>query len=133
MQDQTNIDIIKEIFREFNAGNVPGVLKHFDQEIEWVRPGAPEIPFAGTFKGFQEVGRMFRLVNENIRVRSFDPGKLFSNEDSVVVLGTDTVDVIPTGKTYTTDSVQVFKFRDKKIIHVQAYIDTLMIYKTFQP
>ena len=51
----------------------------------------------------------------------------------VVVLGYDTAEVIATGKYYTSTWVQAFTLKDSKIIHVQAYFDTLTIAHAFHP
>jgi ketosteroid isomerase-like protein len=49
------------------------------------------------------------------------------------VLGHDIAEVIATGKTYSTEWVQAFTFKDGKIIHVQVYIDTKLIADAFLP
>jgi ketosteroid isomerase-like protein len=51
----------------------------------------------------------------------------------VVVLGSDTAEVIATGKSYTSTWVQAFTLQDSKILHVQVYFDTLTIANAFHP
>ena len=129
----TNIEIIQEVYKNFGQGNVAGVLAHFDKDVVWERPGVPDIPFGGTFKGHEGMVKFLTLVAQNIRIKSFVPKQFLSNNDTVVVIGDDTAEVIPTGKNYTTNWIQLFTLKDGKIIGGRAYIDTLHIAKAFQP
>jgi len=127
-----NLQIVKEVYRLFGERNIPAVLNYFDKDIEFVRPGNADIPFAGTFTGTDGLIRMFAVISQSIRLRSFIPEKFFTNENMVVVLGSDTAEVITTAKSYTSTWVQAFTLKDQKIIHVQVYMDTLTIAKAFQ-
>jgi uncharacterized protein len=133
MDDLTNLQVIQQVYQNFAEGNIAAVLSFFDKDVVWVRPGEPDIPFAGTFKGIEGIGRMLSLVAHNINIKSFVPQQFFNNGDTIVVIGYDSADVIATGKTYTSDWIQVFKLKNKKIIHVQVYMDSLFIAKAFQP
>ena len=126
-----NLQIVKEVYRLFGEKNIPAVLSYFDKEIEFVRPGNADIPFAGTFKGIDGLIQMFTLINQSIRLKAFTPENFFYNENKVVVLGSDTAEVISTGKSYNSTWVQAFTLKDNKIIHVQVYLDTLTIANAF--
>lgn len=128
-----NVQIVQQVYKAFSEGNVAAVLSFFDKDVEWIRPGEPDIPFSGTFKGIKEMGKFFTLVAQNVRIKEFYPKQFFSNGDTVVVIGEDTAEAIPTGKSYTTHWVQVFTLKDQKIIHGRAFIDTLQVAKAFQP
>jgi ketosteroid isomerase-like protein len=126
-----NLQIVKEVYRLFGERNIPAVLLHFDKDIQFIRPGNADIPFAGTFKGIDGLIQMFTLINQSIRLKAFTPENFFSNENMIVVLGSDTAEVIATGKSYTSAWVQAFTLKDDKIIHVQVYLDTLTIANAF--
>jgi ketosteroid isomerase-like protein len=127
-----NLQIVKEVYRLFADRDIPAVLNYFDKDIEFVRPGNADIPFAGTFKGRDGLIKMFTVINQSIRLKSFIPEHFFSNENMVVVIGSDTAEAIATGKSYTSTWVQAFTLKDQKIVHVQVYIDTQSIAKAFQ-
>ena len=133
MDNANNRQIIEQMYRNYAAGNMSAIIACFDKDIIWERPGAPYILFSGTFNGINEVTKMFALQAITISIKSFLPQKICTNDDTVVVLGHDTVDVIATGKTYSTNWVQAFTFKDGKIIHVQVYIDTKTIADSFLP
>jgi ketosteroid isomerase-like protein len=76
--------------------------------------------------------KFLTLVSQTIKIDSFVPKQFLGNRDTVVVMGEDTAHVISTGKSYTTNWIQVFILKDQKIVHGRAYIDTLQIAKAFQ-
>jgi ketosteroid isomerase-like protein len=127
----SNQQIIEQMFNNYAAGNMAAVLSCFDKDIIWERPGAPFIPFSGIFKGIEEVTKMFAVQATTISIKEFVPEKICTNNDTVVVLGHDVAYVIETGKTYSTDWVQAYIFKDEKIIEVQVYLDTKAIADAF--
>jgi ketosteroid isomerase-like protein len=126
-----NLQVVKEVYRLFGERNVPALLAYFDKDIEFVRPGNADIPFAGTFNGTEGLIKMFTIISQSIKLKAFTPENFFTNENKVVVLGSDTAEVISTGKSYTSTWVQAFTLNDGKIIHVQVYLDTLTIANAF--
>ena len=127
-----NVQIVQQVYKYFSEKNIAGVLSFFDKDVEWVRPGEPDIPFSGTFKGIEEMVKFFTLVAENVRIKEYYPKHFFSDNDNVVVIGEDTAQAVATGKSYTTQWVQHFVLRDGKIIYGRAFIDTLQVAKAFQ-
>ncbi len=119
------------MFHNYASGNMSAVLACFDKDIVWSRPGAPFIPFSGTFTGIEEVTKMFAVQATTISIQKFLPEKICTNDDTVVVLGNDEANVIATGKTYATKWVQAFTLKDEKIIDVQVYLDTKAIADAF--
>ena len=133
MDKRSNQQILEETYRNFAAGNMSAVLSSFDKDIIWERPGAPVIPFSGIFKGIDEVTRMFAIVASTINIKTFLPDRICTNDDTVVVLGHDLVEVIATGKAYSTNWAQAFTFKNGKIVYVQVYLDTKSIAEAFSP
>lgn len=131
MRNEDNQQIIENMFKNYAAGNMSAVLSCFDKDVIWVRPGAPDIPFSGTFKGLEEVMKMFAIQASVISIKEFIPEKICTNDDTVVVLGHDYVDVNSTGKTYSTHWVQSYIFRDGKITNVEVYMDTKAVADAF--
>lgn len=131
MDNVSNLQIIQDMYKNYAAGNMSAVLACFDKDVIWERPGAPFIPFSGIFKGIEEVTKMFAVQATALSIKKFLPEKICTNEDTVVVLGHDIVDVVATGKTYSTNWVQSFTLKDGKIIHVRVYLDTKTIADAF--
>jgi uncharacterized protein len=133
MDNITNRQIIEDAYKNYAAGNMSAVLACFDKDIIWERPGAPFIPFSGIFIGIDKVTKMFAIQATTLSIKKFTPEKICTNEDTVVAMGHDAVEVIATGKEYSSDWVQAFTFKDKKIIHVRVYLDTKTIADAFLP
>lgn len=133
MDKSSNLQIVQQLYQCYAAGNMQGMMAFFDPAVVWLEPGAPDIPFAGTFNGLAALGQMFALEAKNIQVKSFVPKSFCASGDLVVVQGNDNTKVIPTGKTYSTAWVQAFTFQNSKIIQVQVYMDTHAIALAFQP
>ena len=133
MDNLSNRQIIEDMYKNYAEGNMSAVLSCFDKDVIWERPGAPFIPFSGTFKGIEEVTKMFAIQAATLSIKKFIPEKICTNEDTVVVLGHDEVDVTATGKTYSTSWVQSFTLKDGKIIHVRVYLDTKAVADAFLP
>lgn len=129
----SNSEIIEEAYKNYIAGNMSAVLSFFDKDIIWERPGFPFIPFSGIFRGIDEVTKMFAIQATSISIKKFSTEKICTNEDSVIVTGHDEAEAVPTGKTYSTDWTQVFTFKEGKIIHVKAYLDTKVLADAFLP
>ncbi len=133
MDNVSNQQIVEQLYKFFEENNMQAALNLFDNDITWVRPGEPEIPFAGTFKGREGLAEMLAIQSATIKIKTFLPKKICVNDDTVVALGIDTVVVIHTGKTYTSEWVHAFTFKNSKIIHVQVYMDTKTIADAFMP
>ena len=129
--EMTNQQITEQMYHDFATGNIPAVLSVFSKDVIWTRPGAPLIPFSGTFTGINEVMKMLEIQNKTLKLNTFVPGKICTNDDTVMVLGHDEAEAIETGKSYAEDWMQVFTFQNGKIIHVQVFMDTKVIADAF--
>lgn len=133
MDKVNNRQTVEQLYKYFAEGNMQAAISFFDNDITWVRPGEPEIPFAGTFKGIEGIIKMLSIQSATLEIKTFLPKKICADDDTVVVLGTDTVVVRSTGKTYTSEWGHAFTFKDGKIIHVHVYMDTKKIADAFLP
>ena len=128
----TNTQIIETLFANYGKQDIPAVLAVMDDNITWIEPGAPGVPFGGTYKGHAGVLEMFKKEGEMVKVTSFTPETFFANGDMVVVLGADSASVISTGKSYTTEWTMAFTLSNGKITEVQTYMDTNAIAQAFR-
>ena len=127
-----NLQIIQNMYKDFAEKNIEAVLKNFDKDVVWIRPGEPEIPFSGIYKGIEGLARMFTIISQTVKINSLAPKKILAQCDTVAVIGADHADVIATGKSYTSEWVYLYTLKNEKIIHVQVYIDTLELAKAFR-
>jgi uncharacterized protein len=122
----SNTEATKKGYEFFQRGDIPGLLRELiDDSCTWVIPGPKDkLPWAGTFKGKQEIANFFAQVGENLEFSEFGPREMIEQGDTVVALGTLTGRAKKTGKTVRNEWAHVFKYSQGKVVFFQEYIDT---------
>ncbi len=129
----THLETVKQLFVAYGKGDMETILAAMDENITWIEPGkTSSIPFSGTFKGKQEILKMFGIQSQTIDLLSFHPLYFLENSNRVAVVGNDSAKVKATQKTYYTDFTMVFHFDDNGLIdNVHVYMDTEAIAEAF--
>ena len=122
----SNLETTKKAYELFQRGDIATLIKDaVDDDCTWIAAGPPDIlPWAGTFKGKQEIARFFARVAENLHFTEFTPREMIEQGETVVVIGTSAHQVKKTGKTVKNEWVHVFKYRERKAVFFQEYLDT---------
>ena len=121
----TNKEIAQALYGFFGEGNVPAILDSLTDDIKWTCPGPTEIlPYARVYKGKQQVGEFFRLINENKEFPKFEPREFIAEGNKVVCLGYWDAKSKRTGKPYSGHWAMAFYFRDGLICEHREYYDT---------
>ena len=120
-----NVETAKRGYEAFGRGDIPAVLELLDENCAWISPGpGDKLPWAGAFKGKQQVANFFAQVGQNLEFSEFAPREFIEQGDTVVVLGVSTGRTKKTGKTVKDEWAHVFKFRQGKVVSWQEYVDT---------
>src|SRR5262249_45442624 len=122
----SNTELAKKGFELFLRGDVQTLINDLvDDQCEWSTPGPKDkLPWAGTYKGKEEIGSFFLIVDEHLECSEFTPMDFIEREDTVVVIGTYTCKVRSTGKKVSGDWVQVAKYTSGGKIRVfKEYAD----------
>ena len=121
----TNKEIAQALYGYFGEGNIPAILDSLTDDIKWTCPGPTEIlPYARVYKGKQQVGEFFRLINENKEFPKFEPREFIAEGNKVVCLGYWDAKSKKTGKPYSGHWAMAFYFRDGLICEHREYYDT---------
>jgi uncharacterized protein len=120
----TNVEIVQDMFAAFQRGDIPSVLNGMDENVEWVEPGAPVIPWAGAGKGKASAAEFFRVVGETTEVLKYEPQHYVASGDRVVAGVSWDLRVKATGKSAHTDLALDFTLQNGKVTRFQAYYDT---------
>ncbi|MGO9485948.1 MAG: nuclear transport factor 2 family protein [Rhodomicrobium sp.] len=122
----SNIEATKNAYELFKRGDIPTLIKDYiDDNCTWVAPGPKDIlPWAGEFKGKQEIANFFMQVAQNLDFTEFAPRDMIEQGDTVVVIGMSSARAKKTGKTVNSDWVHVFRFDQGKAVFFQEYTDT---------
>ena len=69
----SNIEATRKGYECFQRGDIPGLIRDLlDDNCTWVTPGPKDkLPWAGIFKGKQEIANFFGSVGENLEFSEF--------------------------------------------------------------
>jgi uncharacterized protein len=132
MSESSNVDIVKRGYDAFGRGDLDALLDLFEDGIEWVTPGPPELPSAGRRRGKQEVAEFFQTLSEMFTFERFEPKQFVAQGDTVVVFGDDRVRIKATGSPFDFDWVHMFEFRNGKVARFREYGDMTAIVSGFR-
>lgn len=119
-----NVDIVRRGYEAFGRGDMDALLSLFDENIDWITPGPPDLPTAGHRRGRLEVAGFFKALNDAFEIQRFEPKEFIEQGDRVVVLGEETVRVRSTGRAVEFIWAHVFEVRDGKVVSFHEYGDT---------
>jgi uncharacterized protein len=122
----SNVEATRKGYEAFQRGDIPALIRDLiDDNCIWISPGPKDIlPWAGTFRGKQEIANFFVKVAENVEFSEFGPHEMIEQGDTVVVLGALAGRAKKTGKAVKNEWAHVFKFSQGKVVLFQEYIDT---------
>ena len=118
---EQNIELVKQGYQAFAAGDVERLMNLFDDNIEWVQPGDSTI--SGTFHGKGELAEYLSRLAE--KAPTVTPARYFADGDMVVVLSETHIG------DETAGDVEVYTVRDGKTVRVQVYGDTAMMERIY--
>ena len=120
-QEQNNIELVKRGYEAFATGDVETVMSLYDDDIEWMQPGASAI--SGTYHGKGELGEFLtRLGEKTTTVKAL---RFLADADTVVVFSEAAIG----GE--TSQDVEVFTLRDGKVVRAQTYGDTALMERVY--
>jgi hypothetical protein len=132
MSNQTNTQIVQQIYADFGQGNIPAILDRLVDDVVWIQPGAPDIPWAGTQTSKDQVLGFFQKLAESANIEQFEPRQFISEGDTVVAIGGWKGKSQNKGKPFASDWIMTWTFAGDKVKHYQAAYDTNNVAKAFQ-
>ena len=127
MNENQHTQLIKDLYACFSRGDVLTILNALTEEVDWFVPGAPTIPYAGTYRGPHEVAKFFERLAANSEVLQFEPGHYVAAGDTVISLGYYRGRARTTGRTYESDWAMSFTFRNGRVTRFREYLDTAAV------
>jgi ketosteroid isomerase-like protein len=120
-EQERNIEAVKKGYDAFSAGDMETVMGLFDDNIEWVHPGASAI--SGTYHGKGELGSyLAKMAEKPMEVRVY---RLIADGDTVVALTDVTIDG------HQSRDADVFTLRDGKPVRVELFGDTALMERVY--
>ena len=125
--------VVQALFDAIQSGDRARILGLLTDDVAWWVAGPPEIPYAGTFRGHEEVARFFAIFGAAIDYESWEAQEFITEGDTVVVVGEERWTATNTGKSAVNPWVLVLTVRDGKIARFRAYEDTAASRDAFVP
>ena len=131
MDEQANIERVKQAYDAFQKGDINSLLATMDENIDWKLPDMEGIPFSGARHGRARVQEFFRQIDESMQLRSFTPREFIAQGDRVIVLGHYEWVVRSTGAAVGIEWVHAFTLRNGKLTAFEEFIDTARVLDAF--
>lgn len=130
--EQNNVQVVQQAYAAIGRGDIPALLAMMTEDVEIELPGPSEIPFSGTYSGYDGVGRFFQAIGTSADIRDFEPDEFIAQGDRVVVLGRERLTAKTTGRSWETDWAMVWHVRDGKIARLREFHETGAIAAAFR-
>src|SRR5262249_2117835 len=117
--EASNVGVLEAQYRALSAGDFATALAKFADDIEFEILGPPAMPFAGSWRGRDEVASVLghnfsQVADQEPEIRS-----VTAQGDTVVIMAREKGRYVPTGRTYDLNWVQVFQFRDGQVVRIR--------------
>ena len=124
MNEQTNVDIVKQIYAAYGKGDIPGILSLMAEEVVHHEPPAGAAPYRGTYEGHDGVRAFFQAAFETITVEQFEVREFVAKANTVIELGRYCFRGRATLLSYETDGVMAWRLKDGKVVGWTTYKDS---------
>jgi ketosteroid isomerase-like protein len=124
MQENQNVEIVRRAYEAFGRGDMEALLSTFDEQVEWITPGAPDLPTAGRRQGRTEVAGFFKTLGDMVEIEQFVPREFIAQGDHVVVIGDEVARLRSNGKRIEVAWCHVSQIKDGRIVSFHEYFDT---------
>lgn len=124
MEKEQSIAIVKQIYADVVAKNLEGVFQSLTDDIIWEPPYTPHIPHTKIRKGKSGVKDWVIEMAGEVSYTQVVPQAIYADTDAVIVKGFFEGKANETGKPFQSDWVHIWKFREEKICHYQAFWNT---------
>jgi uncharacterized protein len=127
MNEQANTRLVRQAYQSVKAGDFQSFLNALGEDVQWQLPEMENVPFAGTWRGREQVGRFFSTVAQAQDVIEFEPEDYIAQGDKVVALGRFSSCVKSTGSVSASAWAHVWTIKDGKVTHFREYVDTAAV------
>ena len=123
--------VVQAAYERFGAGDIPGMLEYLHSDVVVEFYGPSTIPYAGTWRGHDEVTRWLQAVYGSVDVNVFEPLEMISARDKVVTTGRLELVAKSTGREIHSDFVHVITVTDGKWSRFRDFMDTAVAVQAF--
>jgi uncharacterized protein len=126
MSAASNIALIQQIYTAFGKGDLPGILEHVTEDIDWGIEAAAssEVPWHGTGKGKKFATKFFEVLAKECEFPRFEPSGFVASDDAVFCLLTFEVRLKKNGRKSLFNVMHHFAIKNGKVAKWRGTEDT---------
>ena len=122
----SNLEIVKDLYKAFSAGNQERIREIFDPNIVWVQNEG--FPGGGVHTGVEAIfSNVFGKFAREWEVWRTEPRRWLEAVDDVIVLGEYHGTHGATGKSMKAAFAHVYLLNDGRVIRFEQYTDTVKV------
>ena len=120
-----NKALVQSLYAAFRRGDIPFILAHADEEIDWnSNDHTGVIPWGGPRRGRQAIQAFFEALAIHLVFEVFDPRRFAAEGDLVFVQGRTVARVTATGRGFDMPWVHVFTIEAGRVKRFEEFYDT---------
>ncbi|SCL13555.1 nuclear transport factor 2 family protein [Micromonospora inyonensis] len=124
--------VVESFFTRFAAGDVPGLIDLFADELDFVVEGSPRIPWSGRRSSPAELEAFFASFGQVLGpAKEYNVTATVIDGDNAVVIGHNSFEVLATGKVFDNHFALHMVVEDGKITTYRMYEDSYAINAAF--
>jgi ketosteroid isomerase-like protein len=116
--------IVQQIYASFGRGDVDAIVATFAEDIRFMHPGGPDIPYAKDRRGKAQAAAFFGELVAALEVTRFEALRYVEQGNSVVALGRWAGRARGTGRAFEADWAMLWTFDGALVSHYQEFSDT---------
>lgn len=128
----SNTELVKKAYSAFQTGDVPTLLETFSDNVEYHITGAPDIPYAGVFKGKEAIVGFLQNLNEVLEFTKFEVTEMITEGDLAVAFVDIAANVRANGNSYSAMAVHRIDVKDGQLARFEDFTDTKLINDAIQ-
>lgn len=115
---------IQNAYTAFGSGDIPALLNLLTEDVRWQFAGDRKTPYTATVNGRGQVGEWFGAVAQADDIQAFEPRQFLVGPDHVTVLGWERTVSKPSGKSFESEWVHVWRVRDGRVSSFWGMLDS---------
>ncbi|NYJ06739.1 nuclear transport factor 2 family protein [Petropleomorpha daqingensis] len=125
-----NADVARSGYAAFAAGDIPGVLSLFAEDLVWTVPDS--VPFGGVYSGPQGAADFFTALMRNVAELDVRPDRYIEAGDTVVVPGRHRGRTVA-GGSFDVPFVHLWTLRNGRVTSFTEVMDSAPVVQALAP
>ena len=126
------VEVVNKMFQAFGTGNMEALKLTLSDSTVWNYNGSTLIPYAGRYKGKDEVLKFIGNIVSNVEILDFKVEQIIANGNTVVVLGSEKQKIKKNKRILEQKWVQVYTVENGLISKMEEFANTEYSEKLFK-